>query len=759
MAGCTDSHYEKMLYAYELGLLSDMDRAAVEMHHLECESCFEKSRNFNTPIRLIRCDTDFRETIFQITPEDAIESAKTVKSDDRRRWPIWFRSAIAAAAVLILLLLQPLKIELSSRQELTASENLLIILPFTNLVEADDPQRLGKIVSNLIITGLTERQEIQIVSEQHLFDLSKTMGIENEVDFNSILALQMGKKAHARWIVTGSILQTEPEFVVTTQLVDVASGNIVHAQKMQGSTETSIFSLADSLAILIKSDLPLVSQPREGTDQMVASITTHSQDAYRLYLEGVDYYNRAYLEEAVEKFEEALVFDSSFAMVYYYLSNLKDTRLINKASEFAQQATQMERLYIFARQAFLTGDNEAAFTYLLDLVKQFPYEKRAYYLIGVNKYRLRQNDEAITFLNKSIALDPLFAEAYNILAYTYCNLENMEVALTFNAKFIFLAPNEPNPYDSRGDIFAMFRMYSKAAESYKMALEKKDDFHASWSKLGKMYTFTGDFVNAEKCFQVIASEEDIYIWTNGKVLLGHNLMYQGKLAEALAMLRIGSAEDEKAHGEKWYATYHFIPALMYEELGEFDKALDELEAGNAIQNSRGSGNRTYWKRYQARIVANSGDLTRAQRMTDSLKAMLESNNESAGAYWYALGTIELARKNYSEAEIHFRKAIEELESFDYSSQYLLGVTLHDAGKFAESIEVLESVLEAQDSMPMTWTSWDARLYYYLGLSFEGSGNQEKAIENYTRYLDLRENADIELPTVTDTEKRLRNLIL
>ena len=48
MAGCSDERFEKMLYAYELGMLSAEEREAVEMHLLECEHCFERRSRGDT---------------------------------------------------------------------------------------------------------------------------------------------------------------------------------------------------------------------------------------------------------------------------------------------------------------------------------------------------------------------------------------------------------------------------------------------------------------------------------------------------------------------------------------------------------------------------------------------------------------------------------------------------------------------------------------------------------------------------------------
>ncbi|MCP4705939.1 MAG: hypothetical protein GY865_15175, partial [candidate division Zixibacteria bacterium] len=395
MAGCIDNRFEKMLYAYELGMLSEDDRTAIEMHHLECDYCFEKAKKFNKSAQLIQCDSSVRDTIHQIAESETSEKKENKSIAEKNSWPIWIRSSLAVAAVLVILILQPWKIEISPRQDLVAAENLLIVMPFSTLVDVDNSQKFGEIVANLIMTDLSESQELQVVSNRHLFDITKRLGIEDSNIYDNDLSLKIAKEINAKWVITGDILQTEPFFIVTSRIIEIATGNIITTQKISGEKTTSVFSLADSLSVLINNDIPVESSILQTSNRMVADVTTHSQDAYRCYLEGVDYSNRAYFAEAVERFEKAIEYDSTFAMAYYYLSNLKDYKLIQKAVEYSEHSTQMEKYFINAKFAIRSRDAIKAIEILQELIDNYPYEKDAYYQIGILKYRLGQFDETI----------------------------------------------------------------------------------------------------------------------------------------------------------------------------------------------------------------------------------------------------------------------------------------------------------------------------------------------------------------------------
>jgi hypothetical protein len=51
---CIDKRFEKMLYAYELGMLSPEDTLALEQHLYECDHCYQNAREFMDAADLLR---------------------------------------------------------------------------------------------------------------------------------------------------------------------------------------------------------------------------------------------------------------------------------------------------------------------------------------------------------------------------------------------------------------------------------------------------------------------------------------------------------------------------------------------------------------------------------------------------------------------------------------------------------------------------------------------------------------------------------
>ena len=69
MSGCTDKRFAQMLYAYELGMLSDEEQRELELHLLDCDDCFRNVAEFRRAAGLIRSDPEVRVTVDRVVQE------------------------------------------------------------------------------------------------------------------------------------------------------------------------------------------------------------------------------------------------------------------------------------------------------------------------------------------------------------------------------------------------------------------------------------------------------------------------------------------------------------------------------------------------------------------------------------------------------------------------------------------------------------------------------------------------------------------
>jgi tetratricopeptide (TPR) repeat protein len=749
---CTDLRMGNRLYAYETGLLTGPELEEFELHLLTCKFCNDRAQAFRQEARMIRHDPDIKKV--------AAELAHTEEVSVWYRSPL-VRTSLAVAAVLIVLLLRPWQLEFRMSQTAVAEENRLVVFHFDNLGDPSDTARLGEVIANLIITDVSNLPALRVVSDQRLRDVIKRLTSEDATLSGTGIATRVAQETHSRWTLAGSIVQAAPTLIVTTQLCDATTGDVLSAHRVEGAVGQTVFALADSLTVLLRNDLSLPEAPAGFVDLPVAEVTTSSAEAYRLYLEGLDYFSKYYVTEAAELFSRAVDIDSTFAMAYYYLAKTKSRTYVEQAVRYADRVTPKERLYIESLELAAHGDIEGTKAKLETLVAEYPDEKQAWYDLGRYAFGQFRLEETIRYCLRALELDPLYKLPYNTLAYAFSELQNVDSALWAIDAYIRLASEEPNPYDTRGDICAEYGRLDEAITAYTRAVEIKRDFSAfsSLLKLGEIYVLKGEYESARGIFQEVATGDQKSARSRARTGLALIPLQRGKLDSALLVLNDGIAADRLeqatsgAQGDR--ALKHNLKADVYREKRHLDSALLEIRTAVEIHNQAYPDDRYAYRYFLAQALAESGKIDSARALADTLRQYLEQNRLDLSGYCYALGCIELARGHADQAALEFEKSVRESDT--YHGQYMWGIALCEAGQFRAAARVLSSQLDRYTNLRRHQPVTAVRCYYQLGMAYEELGQPEEAIVQYRRFLTQWTDADSDLVSVKDARRRLARL--
>jgi len=693
-----------------------------------------------------------------------IIAQKPTKGRLRVAWPI---SAVVITAVLVLVL-KPWKLEIGPTQEATAAENRLAIMYFDNLADPEDKGRWGEIVTSLLITGLSESQYMEVVSSQRLYDILKLLGKEGTKKIDRDVATKVAEKAKAKWMLLGNVIQTEPEIVLTAQLVDVATGTAVASQRIAGTAGEKIFTVVDRLSADIKNDLTLPAAAKNESSPPVADVTTHSPEAYRYYLEGIDYSLKMYDDEAEACFRKAVQLDSTFVMANYWLArfivNQNRPReefepFLARAQRYASKASQKERWYVAAFTARVARNWPQCEEELLKIVKRYPEEKLAYDRLEELAYVQGQWDKEINYLNKLIEIDPLYKNAYNSLTYAYMNTGEIDKAIWAIDKYISLAPDEPNPYDTRGDVYAENGKPDEARASYLKALQIKPDFYSTLSKLGNIYLYQGDYAHADSCFRALASCSDQENRSRGRNYLAWMKYYQGRMTEALELTDAGIAADQMEGTKGWVNIFKYImKAHTHAEVKrDSTAAVREIETAMRLATADLSRipDNLYW--LYIFVLAKVGSYQRADSVLVEYKREIDAGRrQQVGFYWQAVAFIELARGNSQKAVADLEASMRPPLLPTFTRRYFLGVAYLKSGMVGEAVSELEKA-EADYGEDRMCGFPAIKVYYLLGQAYEVSGWTKKAIEQYEKFLDIWKDADPGIEEVDDAKARLARL--
>ncbi len=738
------------LSRYKSGVSSELQRIVSKLLEKDPQLRYQSAAGVISDLKLLKRDSG-SVTVPLETP---------VKQFKRLLVP-----ALMVVIVILLLVLKPWKVEVRPTDVAVAAENRLAIMYFDNLADPDDTQRLGEIATNLLITDLTESHYVDVVSSQRLYDILKLLGREGEKKIGRDVATEVAQKAGGRWMLLGSILQVDPQIIITSQLVDVETGSSVASQRINGEEGDNIFALIDKLTVEIKNDLSLPEEALAETDRPVSDVTTHSPEAYRYYLEGLDLNLRLYKTDAEAKYLKALEFDSTFAMVYYRLSALKSgeekKRLATLALKYAEKANWEEQAIIKAWYARITGHYEEAIRLAKTILDRDPVNLHAWEAIGLMYNNDLQNmQEAILHYQKVIEIDSLYAPVYNMLAYAYNTVNDFENAIRTINKYISLTPNDANPYDSRGEIYACNGKLDQAIESFEKAVEIKPDYFGSWETMGHMYLFKGDYDKARKCFETLLSSTNKITRLNGRVNLALIPMFQGKFKDALTVLDKGIAADDMEGLNRWLKHYH--KGLIFGEREDYKDALNELKIAMV---SYAAYYPDYWVPFHAPsilILAKNGKYIEASEELAAWKLDIEEKERGhKGFYWLGAGNLEFGKGNFDKACEYFAKATGSIPTRIHAAyfeiHFMLARAFQEAGKLGEAVAEFESLLSNYSAGRAQSCIASVKLHYYLGVVYEESGWDSKATEQYETFLDIWKDADPGIESVEDAKMRLAGL--
>jgi tetratricopeptide (TPR) repeat protein/predicted Ser/Thr protein kinase len=673
-------------------------------------------------------------------------------------------AAIAGIILVVYWILEPFRIEMGPKEEVSAQENSLAIMYFENMVDPEDSDKTAQMITALLITDLSESDYVYVISRQRLYDILKLLGKEDLKVIDRTVASDIAERAGVKWILTGSILKIEPNIVLTSDISDATTGRIMATQRIAGEAGEDLFEVADRLSASVKRDLELPDAARNELDRPVADVTTHSPEAYRYYLDGIDYDERLYRIQAIGSFKKAIEYDSTFAMAYWRLSayhpNVEGQRLAAKAMEYVDNASDRDRYLIEAVHAAFSGDAARGTEILSEAARRYPDDKIIRFELALfYGNELDQLDKSIDQLEAAVEIDPMFRTAYNQLAYTYDAVGDFDKSIWAINKYISLAPGEPNPYDSRGDLYAYNGKIENAIASFEAALEIDPDFLDSVRKLGHMHLFLGEYEKAEGYYKRVATSADLETRSRGRLCLALIPAHRGRFGEALAVLDDGIAADRiDQYAGLYRALKHRLKAELHLIGGEHKRATAEARQWTDLVAEFNIYLRLISRPYFILTLAESGEFEEAERVSRELGSeLLEAKSTDLEWKWIAAAFISMARGDAPAAVSSFEKARDIDPVLPSHIRVMLAQAYLESGRLADAVAELDKMLKRFDDARATTPTYSVRAHYLAGLAYEQSGWNDRAVEQYEEFLEIWKDADPGIAEIEDARQRLARL--
>lgn len=436
-------------------------------------------------------------------------------------------------------------------------------------------------------------------------------------------------------------------------------------------------------------------------------ITTSSNEAKDLFVQGRDLYENVERSAAAKLFDQAIAKDSAFALAYLYRATSGGGAQVVRANLAKAQAltgkvSEGERTLINYMQANSDANRPKQKEYLDSLLAKFPDDKRVRLTAGLYFQTIGDYGSALDSYTKATEIDSTYAAAYNFIGYTNIAQGNLDAAEKPFKKYISLLPNKPNPYDSYAELLLKMGRYDESIVQYQKAYDTDNLFVGSLSGIANNCIFKGDFAKAREYQQM---HFDKAPQVNEKLSAMFNkalsFMYENKLDDA-----IKAFEQRRAFAEKEKQPGAMVSSIAYQgfALSEMGKAADGV------------------KKYEEAIATiDKADLTPRQK-----ENLLAFSN-----FWRAFGHAQDNKldKARVRAEL-FKKDVEARNNPDekISLEQALALIDYKGGKYDAAVERL-SKLE-----PNPW------VMFYQAQALLKKGDKEAAKSLFTKILNWNQNS-------------------
>lgn len=685
-------------------------------------------------------------------------------------------------AVAVLLILRPFIAE----EMLVSEPRPIAVISFVNQTGDRSYDYLQDAIPNLLITSLEQSSYLRVATWERMRDLLKQLGRKDVAVIDRDLGFELCEKDGIDAIVLGSFVKAGNMFATDVKVLDVHTKGLLKSASARGEGVESILrSQIDQLSREISRGVGLSERLAQSASLPIVEHTTASMDAYNYYLRGLEEYDRFYFSDARRFFLRALAIDTGFAIAYARLGMANHQ--LGKAAEALEafqiarrherRATIKERMKIEAIYANLVQHDGPKFRGILeDMIRLYPKEKEAYYLLGQLEQGRANLESAIRNLNRALELDPTYAEALNTLSYVHSGSGNYEEAIACLQRYASLQPGQANPFDSMGELYYRMGRLDDAIAKYSEALEVRPDFFPSRAGLTYVYGLKGDQEKARRSSYEMMSSAWSPEWK--AEILCQRALYgylTGELGQAMRLLGEATALSEKDGNLALTAACEWIAGWIQFDRGDRKGAIASFRR---FLDCRTNSDTSLATAALAQYHYATGRIDIQQGRTDSAKARLDLIRSLPAARSYkAQFTVDdrrarlqaevlLAEDSVEHAIVVFRNVKPWAIPIFATNLYIYYNVPFDRDflvrAYTKRGKLDEAIAEGERIAAFDSSSSDRRLIhpryvYLLATLYERRGQAAEAVEKYRRLLRVWEDADRDLPEYVEARKRLTNL--
>lgn len=495
---------------------------------MELERIVKKTMQKSVADRYQRVDemlTDLRTLRKEL--ESGVAKEPPEKARPRRK-----RAALYGGVAALALILVVGGLLLFRGEKRATSISSIAVLPFQNLSAEGPHAYFARGLHDELLTQLSKVAALTVISR------TSVMGYEGTRTPLRQIASELGVGS----VVEGSVQVVGGRLRVNVQLIDAATDAHLWAERYDRTLDDA-FAIQSDVAqqIVAAVGATLSSTERRG----LADAPTANAEAYRLYLQGREYWTRpGYLrqnfETAQQLYERALGLDPNFALAHAALSQVHGGMYWWRYDPSAARAARQRE------------EAEAASRLAPDLPQAHIAMGLAHYW-GRRDYRRALDEFAIAL--KGL---PNGAELWGMIGLVHRRLGNWDKVFAAFEKAVQLNPRDANLfYDLGGQTYQVMHRYADAVRAYDRALSLAPDLHVAVIRRGETYVlWQGQLDTLRTVLSRVP--RDAELGTRGDVAAQRAalLLWERNADSLLQMIQI-------AHSDVFEGQDFFLPSPLY----------------------------------------------------------------------------------------------------------------------------------------------------------------------------------------------------
>jgi len=375
----------------------------------------------------------------------------------RRRRRAWALAAAGAVAILVIGLAAWWAVRTFRPGTATTADartmharSAIAVLPFQNLSAEGPHAYFAGGLHDELLTQLAKVAALKVISRTSVMGYSGTSKPLRQI------ATELGVGS----VVEGSVQVMGGRLRVTVQLIDAATDEHLWAERYDRTLDDA-FAIQSEVAQRI---VAAVGAALTGAEQgRLTAAPTANAEAYRLYLQGREYWTRpGYLrqdqETAQQLYERALALDPDFALAHAALSQVhgqmywfrydpstaRAAREREEAETALRLAPDLPQAHVAMGMAHYQGqrDYRRALDEFALAVEGLPNDASLWGLIGYAHRRLGDWNEVFAAFEKATQLNPRYADlVFDLGGQTYRLLHRYAEAVRAFDRALSLAPD------------------------------------------------------------------------------------------------------------------------------------------------------------------------------------------------------------------------------------------------------------------------------------------------------------------------------